>query len=268
MSDPFESLAQNAYAALFLAVFVEQVGVPLPSAPWVVAAGALAASGRISFPGALGVCLAASLLADAIWFALGRRYGGRVLRILCRISLEPDSCVRKTEDGFTRHGAWLLVLAKFVPGLGAVAPPLAGVVGIGVPRFVIFDSLGIVSASAILLAAGYSLGGPIGRLSRWLATEGIWAVLLILAALAAWVGWKYWRRRRVLRALRMARVTPADLKGRLDAGEPVVIIDLRNALEQESGAVTLPGALRMQPHELESRHGEIPRDRDVVLFCT
>src|SRR5262249_53910320 len=126
----------------------------------------------------------------------------------------------------------------------------------------------ILALSAILLAAGHSLGGPIGRLALWLATEGLWALLLIVAALAAWVGWKYWRRRRVLHELHMARVTPADLKGRLDAGEPIVIIDLRNALGEPGGVVTLPGALRMQPQELPARHGEIPRDRDVVLFCT
>jgi membrane protein DedA with SNARE-associated domain len=261
-------LARNAYAALFLAVFAEQLGVPLPSAPWIVATGALAAAGRISILGALAVCLSASLMADSLWFALGRRHGRRVLRFLCRISLEPDSCVRNTEDAFTRHGAWLLVVAKFVPGLGTAAPPLAGVVGISLPRFVLFDSMGILSVSTILLAAGHSLGGPIGRLARWLASEGLWALLLILTALAAWVGWKSWRRRRVLHELRMARVTPADLKGRLDAGEPIVIIDLRNAPEQASGLETLPGALRMQPQELPSRHGEIPRDREVVLFCT
>lgn len=268
MTDPLEYLAQNAYAALFLAVFAEQIGVPLPSSPWIVAAGALAAAGRISLLGILSVCLAASLLADSVWFALGRRYGGRVLRFLCRMSLEPDSCVRNTEEGFTRHGPWLLVLAKFVPGLGTVAPPLAGVVDLGLPRFLLFDSLGILSITTILLAAGYSLGGPIGRLGRWVATEGGWALLLILASLAAWVGWKYWRRLRVLHSLRMARVTPADVKVKLDAGEPIVIIDLRHALEHESGGSTLPGALRMQPQELETRHREIPRDRDVVLFCT
>jgi membrane protein DedA with SNARE-associated domain len=268
MNELLEFLARNAYAALFLAVFTEQIGIPLPSAPWIVAAGALAAAGQIHLLGALAACLVASVLADSIWFALGHRSGGRVLRFLCRISLEPDSCVRSTEDGFTRHGPWLLILAKFVPGLGTVAPPLAGVVGIGVTRFLVFDSLGILAVSSILLAAGYSLGGPIGRLARWLATEGSWTLLLILAAVAAWVAWKFWRRRSVIRELHMARVTPADLKDSLDAGEPVVIIDLRHDLTRENGDGTLPGAIRMQPQELESRHREIPRDRDVVLFCT
>ena len=268
MIDPLEYLAQNAYIVIFMTVFAEQVGLPLPAGPVLVSAGALAAAGRISLVRALMVSLVASLLGDLLWYMLGRRYGKRVLAFLCRISIEPDHCVRSTQDGFARHGPWLLVLAKFVPGLSTVAPPLAGVVRIAIPRFLLLDSAGILTLSLILMGAGYWMGGPLGRLARWFAGAGSWIILLLVAPFLAYLGWKYLRRRRALSDLRLPRVSPDDLKAKLDAGEPVVIVDLRHDLDQVDNPPTLPGALRMPPEDLEARFSEIPRDREVVLFCT
>ena len=268
MTDPLESLARNGYVIIFLAVFAEQLGIPLPSAPLVLAAGALAGAGRMGLVEALAVILAAALLADSLWHTLGRHYGLRVLGFLCRVSLEPDSCVRRTQEGFARHGPWLIVASKFVPGLNTVTPPLAGVVGIGLARFLLLDALGTLAQSMALLGAGYSLAGPFGRLARWVAETGGRAALVLVAAFLAYVGWKYARRRRVLRQLRMARIVPSDLKAKLDAGEPVFIVDLRQQTGSPAKVPALPGALRMQPHELEARHSEIPRDREVVLYCT
>lgn len=268
MGDPLEYLARNGSQVLFLAVFAEQIGLPLPSAPVVIAAGALVGAGRMGWTEALVVVLAAALLADSVWFALGRRYGARVLRFLCRVSLEPDSCVRNTQDGFARHGSSLILTAKFVPGLNTVTPPLAGMVGIGASRFLVLDSLGILAQSLLLIGAGFALRGPFGRLGRWLAESGVRMPLVLLLVILAYIGWRYARRRRLLRELRTERVTPSELKARLDAGEQVFIVDLRHRLEQEAGGPTLRGALRMQPDELEARHAEIPRDRDVILFCT
>ena len=268
MSDPLDDLARNGDAILFTSVFVEELGIPLPSAPVIVAAGALAGTGRMSLGSILVIVLVAALLADSLWYLLGRRYGARLLHLLCRVSLEPDSCVRRTQDGFARHGPWLIVASKFVPGLNTMTPPMAGVVSIGLPRFLALDSLGVLAQSLVLIGAGHSLREPLGRLARWLAGAGGGAALLVAGPFLAYVAWKYARRRLVLKGLRTARVTPADLKAKLDKGEPVFIVDLRHHLEQQAEPPTLPGALRMQPHELEARHAEIPRDRDVVLFCT
>lgn len=268
MTDPLEALAQNGYVVIFLAVFAEQLGIPLPSAPVVLAAGALAGAGRMGLVEALAVILAAALLADSLWYTLGRRYGVRVLGFLCRVSLEPDSCVRRTQEGFARHGPWLIITSKFVPGLNTVTPPLAGVVGIGIVRFLMLDALGTVAQSATLLGAGYSLTGLFGRLARWVAEAGGRAALVLVGVLLAYIGWKHLRRRRVLRQLRMARIVPADLKAKLDAGEPLFIVDLRHQAGPQVEVPALPGALRMQPHELAARHAEIPRDREIVLYCT
>ena len=189
MIDPLEYLAQNAYMVIFMTVFAEQVGLPLPAGPVLVSAGALAAAGRISLVRALLVSLLASLLGDLLWYMLGRRYGKRILAFLCSVSMEPDHCVRSTQDGFARHGPWLLVVAKFVPGLSTVAPPLAGVVRITMSRFLLLDSVGILALSLILMGAGYWIGGPLGRLARWFAGTGGWAVLLLVATFLAYLGW-------------------------------------------------------------------------------
>ena len=130
MNETLEFLIRHGAVVLFAAVFVEQIGVPLPAAPWLFAAGALIGAGKMNWFVALGPAIAGSLLADLIWFYLGRHYGNRVLGLLCRISLEPDSCVRRTQNVFTRYGIQGVVVAKFIPGLSTLAPPLAGNSGV------------------------------------------------------------------------------------------------------------------------------------------
>src|SRR5216117_3154483 len=142
MNEILEFVVRHGAAVLFAAVFVEQIGIPLPAAPWLLAAGALSGAGKMNWAVALGAATLASMLADLIWFYLGRYAGHRVLNFLCRISLEPDSCVRRTQDVFTRYGMRGVVAAKFIPGLSTLAPPLAGSSGVSAPRFFFFDGLG------------------------------------------------------------------------------------------------------------------------------
>src|SRR5580693_7341049 len=138
MNETNEFLVRHGIAVLIAAVFVEQIGAPLPAAPWLFAAGALVGAGKMNGLVALGAAAAGSLLADLIWFYLGRFFGHRLLNQLCRISLTPDSCVRRTQDMFSRYGMRGVVAAKFIPGLSTLAPPLAGSSGVGVPRFLLF----------------------------------------------------------------------------------------------------------------------------------
>ena len=261
-------VSQDAYWLIFLAVFVEQAGIPLPSAPVLIAAGTLAAEGRISPAAAAGIGLAASLLADSTWYALGRRYGTRVLGALCRISIEPDSCVRRTRNLFAQHGAWIIPIAKFLPGLSTVTPPLAGVAGVGWARFLLLDSGGFLALVLVLMGAGYVFRGPLGHFGRFLEDSGGWSILLIAAALLGYLGWKYARRRRVLADLDVPRVTPAALRTMLDAGETVVIVDLRHPGELDDEPRGLPGALRLQLRDLEGENLDLPRNREIVLYCT
>jgi membrane protein DedA with SNARE-associated domain len=261
-------LAEYGYLVLFGFVFAEQVGLPIPAAPVLLAAGALAGTGRINLPMALAIATSASLLADLIWYHLGRRRGSRVLAVLCKLSLEPDSCVRRTETLFARHGTRSLLIAKFVPGLSTVAPPLAGIFGVGVARFALYAGAGALLWTGGWSGAGYLASDALEPMADRAGRLGSWLVAAVIVAVVGYAALKFVQRRRVIRRLRVARISPEELKQARDAGEPVVVVDLRTALDIEADPYTIPGALRITAEELEERHREIPRDRDTVLYCT
>ena len=258
-------LIRHGYAVLFGWVLLEQLGLPIPAAPLLIAAGALARAGKMNLTFAVTLAFIAVILADLFWYSLGRYRGGRILKLLCRISLEPDSCVRRTENLFVRHGVRSLLVAKFIPGLNTAAPSLAGVFRMPVRRFLIFDSLGGFLWVVTVTSLGLILGDQLERIAlRW----GAWLVAVLAGSLAAYVLWKFIQRRRFLRRLRIARITPQELMDKLTAGENISIVDLRQPMDIETFPQIIPGALRIAMEEIEERHGEIPRDRDVVLYCS
>ena len=268
MGEPLQFLIRHGYTVLFAWVFAEQIGLPLPSVPLLLAAGALAGTGRLSFALVLGLPVVAAVASDVLWYELGRRRGVKVLQFLCRISLEPDSCVRRTESTFARHGARSLLIAKFVPGLNTAAPPLAGVFRMRLNRFLLFDTLGALLWVSIFAGLGYVFSDQLERVADRAITLGSWLLVLLLASLGGYVAWKYVKRHKFLRELRIARISPEELKQKLDAGEDVVIVDLRHSLDFEAAPETIPGAYRLEAAELEEAGEQIPRDRDVVLYCT
>lgn len=268
MQQAFHFLLRHGYAVLFALVFAEQVGLPLPAIPVLLAMGALVGAGRFSFALALLVVVLAALLADLIWYQLGRRRGHSILNLLCRISLEPDSCVRRTENIFARHGARALLFAKFVPGLSTVAPPLAGMFHMRLSRFLLWDTAGAVLWAGAFTGAGYLFSGQLERVANAALRLGGWLLFLLAGGLAAYIGWKYLERQRFLRELRIARIPPEELMNKLEAGEEIVVVDLRHSIEFEAEGVKVRGALHLPPEQLDQRHQEIPRDRDVVLYCT
>lgn len=268
MMETLQFLVRHGYTAVFLFVLAEQVGLPLPAVPVLLAAGALAGTGKLSFLVVLGAAVAGSLLADSFWYELGRQRGIRVLQLLCRISLEPDSCVRRTEEVFVRHGARSLLVAKFIPGINTAAPPLAGIFRMRYPRFLAFDTVGAVLWAGGFMGLGWVFSDELERVAGEAARLGGWLFLLLGAGLAGYVGWKYYQRRRFLRELRIARITAEELKQKIDGGEPVVVVDLRHRIDFEAEPETIPGALHFAPEEVENRHQEIPRDRELILYCT
>jgi len=268
MALPIHILLTYGYLLLFAAVLVEQFGIPLPATPVLLAAGALSAEGQISFSLALLAGVAAALAADSAWFLIGRRYGHHVLRILCKLSLEPTTCVRKTQDSFGRRRGVTLMIAKFVPGLATLAPPVAGENGMGYGSFLFFDGIGAALWVGALLVAGRFFGDLLKRDTSLLDWAGRFSGgLLLLGIIIFFVG-RVLRRRMILKELAASRLEPEELKRQLDAGEAVFIVDLRHPLEILPDPFTLPGALHFSPEALTSRHLEIPRDRDIVLFCT
>ena len=261
-------LIRHGYAVLFVWVAAEQVGFPVPAIPLLLAAGALAGAGKLNFGLVIGTAVLASIVSDTAWYEIGRRKGMKVLNFLCRISLEPDSCVRRTEDVFARHGARSLLVAKFVPGLTTAAPPLAGIFRMRRSRFVFFDGVGAAIWAGAFAGLGLLFSDQLERLAGQMARLGTWLVAILLGGLIAYLLWKYIHRQRFLRRLRIARIAPEELKRKLDAGEDVMIVDLRHSMDFEADPHVVPGAIRLGVEELENRHQEIPRDRDLILYCS
>ncbi len=268
MNQTLPFLLRHGYEVLLVWVFAEQLGLPIPSLPVLLAIGALAGRRQFSLFASVALAVVATLAADFIWYELGRYRGRSLLRHLCRISLEPDSCVRDTESLFARYRAGSLIIAKFVPGLGTVMPPLAGAFRFRRGRFLVWDAAGAFLWAGAFTGTGYLFSAQIERVAMYAYRLGAWLAVALLLALAAYILNRYRERRRFLRKLRIARITPEELKQKMEAGEEMVIVDLRNSLECENDHVRVPGALHMRPDELEARHQEIPRDRDVVLYCT
>jgi len=268
MSSTVALLIRHGYSFLFAWIFTEQIGLPIPSAAVLVAAGALSGTGHMRFGMTLLMAILAVGICDVLWFQLGKRRGVSVLRWICRISLEPDSCVHQTQVHFERRGPWALLLAKFVPGLNAVAPPLAGLSGMRWQEFAIYDGLGSLFWAGGYIGAGYLFSDQIARAAARFAIFGRGVLAIFVAALVLYIGWKYFNRRRFLRKLRIARITPEELHRRIESGESVVVIDLRHAMEFKSEPETIPGAVHLDPGELDEALEAVPRDREIVLFCS
>ena len=267
MDDLTQFLIRHGGLVLFAVVLAEQVGLPIPAVPVLLAAGALAGAGKMNLALAIVWGLTACFIGDLIWYYLGRYRGRQVLSLLCRISLEPDSCVRRTEDLFVRQGMWSLIIAKFIPGLGTITPALAGLSKVRIAQFLLYDGIGALLWTVAFMAPGYLFSNQLERLAEHAARFGSLLIVLVVAALALYIAYKYVHRLRLLRELRIARITVDELKQMMDAGCEVMIVDLRKPIDLTADPYTIPGALQMAVEELENRHHEIPRDRDVILYC-
>jgi len=261
-------LLKHGYGLLFGWVLAEQLGLPIPSAPVLLAAGAISGNNQMYFSLALFLAIAATAISDVIWYQVGRRKGTAVLQLLCRISLEPDSCVRRTESLYEKYGEKSLLWAKFVPGLNTAAPPVAGMFGMPIWKFLIFDIMGSILWAGSFLGLGWIFSDALEDVALYAERLGFWLLVLAALALIGYIAMKYRERREFMRTLVRDRISAEDLKGMLDRGEPVTIIDLRHSLDALPDPRTLPGALRMNPDELKARQAEIPRDRGIILYCT
>jgi len=203
-----------------------------------------------------------------MWFRLGRVRGHSILNLLCRVSLEPDSCVSNTKNHFKKFGALALLFAKFVPGLNTAAAPMAGLTRMPVMKFLAADIAGAIIWSGTSLSIGYLFRNQLELVAEQAGTMGSWLLLLLVTLLAVYIGLKYYQRRRFIRELRVARVTPEELMGMIESGEDLAVVDLRHIFEVEHDNLKLPGAIWISLDELEQRQEEIPRDKDVILYCS
>jgi membrane protein DedA with SNARE-associated domain/rhodanese-related sulfurtransferase len=261
------------YLILFVWVLVEQLGIPIPSIPLLLTAGTLSATHRVSAFGALFVVLAACVLADSLWYTLGRRYGNSVLKLLCRFSLEATTCVSKTEGYFSKRGAVTLLFAKFVPGLSTVAAPIAGQTGMPYSRFLLYDLAGTLIWAEAYLLAGRFFGDLAKRSAPFFAMLGHFAGVIFILMVLGFLFHRIWKQRKFLAEVRASRLEAYELKDMIDTAArqgniPPFIVDLRHPLDYLPDPRVLPGAVRVSPSNLTQHQAMLPRDRDVILYCT
>src|SRR5262245_27215798 len=268
MQDLLEFVAHYGYGLVFIAIFIEQMGIPLPGVPILIVMGAFAHSGEFSFLGVVGSALAGSLSADLIWYQLGRRYGRAVVNLMCRISLEPDYCVRRAEDSFAKRGVWTLLFVKFIPGLNAAAVPLTGMIRIPALRFLAFDASGILLWSGTYVSLGYIFSRQIEQLLQRISEVGGSVLAVVVAAAAVYVLIKYFQRQRFLNSIQVTRISVEQLKAKMDSGQPVILLDLRNTLDRDVERVRIPGAFHMLPNFVDIGAREIKGKNEIIVYCS
>jgi membrane protein DedA with SNARE-associated domain/rhodanese-related sulfurtransferase len=255
-------------AAVVANVLLDQFGLPVPAVPAIIIAGALAADGLLSPTGLFFGTLLACVLADTAWYVAGRIYGNGVMKLLCRISLTPDSCVSQTQERFERWGANALVVAKFIPGLAIIAPPLAGATRMTWIRFLIFSTFGSILWVGAAMATGMLFRRQIDQLLPHLAQFGATVIAIGCLLLTLYVAYKWWQRTRFYALLRMARISVDELYQLIDAGAQPVIVDVRSLTAVSLEPRRIPGAVRVPLNEVERHVRELPRDREIVAYCT
>lgn len=250
---------------VFVTVLVEQIGLPIPSYPILIVTAALSAQSDYGVPQVIAAGVVACLLADFAWFRAGKRFGGRVLALMCRLSLSPDSCVRQTESIYERWGAPSLMVAKFVPGFGAVATAMAGVVGVTPVAFVLFDMIGATLWTGLAATLGWIFRNAVDDILQVIESAGRWGVAAIIGALGLYLLVKFAQRQRLLRQLRMARVSVNELDLMLKGELPPLLIDVRSAISREGGFI--PGSHWVEPRAPDEELRSLPVSDEVVVYC-
>jgi membrane protein DedA with SNARE-associated domain/rhodanese-related sulfurtransferase len=249
---------------------LEQIGVPIPAFPALLAAGALAASGDMNFAACLGVAIGASVIADSIWYAIGLARGGKVLNLMCRLSWRPDTCVSKTKSFFSRHGTKTLLFSKFVPGLNTLAPPLAGITLVPFRQFVLYDATGAMFWAVLPLAAGAYLSESFKRFQVQAHSFEAYIPWVCGFLIIAVLTWNYVQRKRYLKMLTQSlrsSITSDELKPMLDRDENVTVIDVRDEIDARANPETLPKARWIAHDVMPERIGELSLGQPIIVFC-
>ncbi|HWZ48276.1 MAG TPA: DedA family protein/thiosulfate sulfurtransferase GlpE [Herbaspirillum sp.] len=262
----FQLIEHYGLLLVFANVLLEQLGAPLPAYPTLIITGALAYRGEYSVLLLLLIAVVAAVVADYVWFQLGRRYGRRVLSLLCRISLSPDSCVRQTESTYTRYGAPSLLIAKFIPGFASVASALAGTIGTRSITFVIFDAAGAAIWAGLGIFLGTLFSDGVDALLAVLQALGEWGLLLVGGGFLIFIARKWWQRKRFMASLRMARISVEELHQLFEDGLEPTVVDVRSPLSQQQEG-RIPGATTVYTKDLGSFKLDAAVDSEIIVYC-
>jgi membrane protein DedA with SNARE-associated domain/rhodanese-related sulfurtransferase len=266
MTEPFLD-DQSVYWVLWLNTLLHELGVPVPMTPTALIAGARAVTGTLSPLLLIAMIMAGMVIGNAAWFAAGRRYGSAVLKLLCRVSISPDTCVARTEGTFGRWGWSALVIGRFLPGVTLVAPPLAGALGMKWSTFLALTVAGSALFGLVVVGAGMLLYEQIDFVLQQLIIFGWEAVGIVTILLALYIGWRWWRRRIAL-AIGVPRVDVQELRALIDAGEPIELIDVRGRNANQLDQRQIPGAVVMHLDEIEAGRFVAARDRQIIVYCS
>ena len=267
MSSLVSLVVAHGTLLVFAATLAARIGAPVPAAPFLVVAGGLAAGGQISWVAALVAAIAANLIGDGLWFWAGRKHGYRVLRLLCRISISPDSCVRQSEAFILRWGGSSLIAAKFVPGVSVVAPPMAGALGMSLAAFVGFETFAAAIWAAIFLGLVWVFADQIQRVMDLLSALGVAAAIVLAVVVAAYLALRYWRRRMFQGGASIPRIAVDELRALIEEGRAPVIVDVRSEALRGIDERRIPGAIGIELHEIERLADVHPPDVEMVLYC-
>lgn len=265
INDITAALRADAVWVVFANVLLQQLGLPLPAIPTLLLAGSLVIS-SVQAGELLAAAVLASVVADLLWYGAGRAFGYRVLSGLCRLSLNPGSCVSTAESLFMRWGAWSLVAAKFVPGFSTVGPPIAGSLKLPIPSFLAAAGLGAGLWAGAAILAGWVMRAEVQRAIEALNGNGITAVAVIALIACAWLAWGLWRKRRFERLAAIPHIMPAELMAALQSGAPPLLLDFRGeAMFTSTGPI--PGATRAELADLQRALGDWPKHHPIVTLC-
>jgi membrane protein DedA with SNARE-associated domain/rhodanese-related sulfurtransferase len=246
-------------------VLLQQLGLPIPSVPTMMVAGALAARGHINGIATFAIAVVASLVADVLWFSAGRRYGYPVLRFLCRVSLSPDTCVRETEGIFERWGFFSVVVSKFVPGFSTVGPPIAGALKMPFGAFAVASLASAALWVGAYMGVGFVFSRQIDVVLGWMADHAALASIVVVGALLTYIGFKAFERYRLGRYVDAARITIDELRELLAQEPRPFVVDVGSRLAHQSRP-HIPGA-RMLDLDAIARAEDFPTDQDIILYC-
>ncbi|MGI9072625.1 MAG: VTT domain-containing protein [Bryobacteraceae bacterium] len=261
-------LLRHGYLLLSVYMLAVGVGLPIPADPLLLLMGAMVGNQDYSLFKSLLAAVIPALIGDMVWYQVGRLRGRSVLGFLCKLTLEPDTCVRKTEGTFAKRGASALLFAKFVPGISLMSVSLAGISRMQIWRFLLADAAGCTLWASTYLLLGRVFYRQVDAVMVLLGLFGRSAGLVVAALIGLYIGAKYLERRRFLRKLRINRITASEVRDLLEGGRAMTIVDLRHPAEVERAGMKIAGALVLRPDELRSRSHEIPRDQQIILYCT
>jgi membrane protein DedA with SNARE-associated domain/rhodanese-related sulfurtransferase len=272
MNEMVHFLAKHGYWVVFTSLLGGQAGLPVPGNLILLAAGALAASGKLNLAAIVVLSALALALADLAWFQAGRKWGKRILHFACGISKDPGACVRKAEESFGRHGVKLFLGSKFVIGIDAVAVPLAGASQTARTRFLFFDALGATLWSGVYATLGFVFRKQLDLVAAYASRVGFLVVILLAAGLGFFIIRKVVRLLRFIHEFRLARITPDQLQEKLRAGDDILILDVRRNRGSVQKLQGIPGAVRIDPYHLLRDIGAmaaaVAPDRHIVIYCT